>query len=71
MSDVGCDQAGTLRLNANSICCQDEECIKLHPDMHDAMPEFPNQNSTVTLLRSHRKKHTVELQIYTSGVLYG
>lgn len=55
MGDVGCDQAGTLSLNANSICCQDEECTKLHPDMHDAMPEFPaDKNCTVTLIRTRR-----------------
>ena len=57
MSDVGCDLAGTLRLNANSICCQDEECIQLHPDMHDAMPVFPeNKNCTVIQTRTRREK---------------
>jgi hypothetical protein len=70
MSDVGCDQAGTLGLNANSICCQDEECIQLHPDMHDAMPVFPaNKNCTVTQTRTRgeKKNCTIALHIYTSG----
>jgi len=77
MSDVGCDLAGTLRLNANSICCQDEECIQLHPDMHDAMPVFPeNKNCTVIQTRTRRgKKNTPQsstfiLQGIKSGGYY-
>jgi hypothetical protein len=66
MSDVGCDLAGTLRLNAISICYQDEECIQPHPDMHDAMPVFPeNKNCTVTQTRTRReKKNTPQSSIF-------
>jgi hypothetical protein len=46
MSDVGCDRAETLRTNANSIWRQDEECVQLHPDSHDAMLELPAKKSS-------------------------